>query len=359
MAEHKVLIMGVDDDDPLDYERAEMADLDVEFVKANPDSEGEAIELVRDADALMMRSTPYQGEQVIRAAEKAQVLAVYSHGFNQIDTDVCNEMGIIITNGAGMCMEEVSNQAVTMILCLNRQLIQFNERTKAGKWGRGDDIPPIEPIDQQVLGLVGLGNIGRQVARKMFNGWRMKVIAYDPYCPPWIAQEYAVEQVFSLHELFERSDYISVQIPLNKETHHMMRKEHFDCMKPTAYFVNVCRGGVVREVDLIQALREGKMRGAGLDVFEQEPVDPDNPLLKMDNVIVAPHSAGQSTRSAWLARQRASQQVAAVLRGNWPSAGQNPEVASSLKRRDRMQSLEPKLEASREVLPMAVLPEGR
>ena len=194
MAEHKILILGIDENDPLDYERAEMADLDVEFVRGNPQSEGEAMELVRDADALMMRSTPYQGEQVLRAAEKAQVLAVYSHGFNQIDTDVCNEMGIIITNGAGMCMEEVSNQAVTMILCLNRQLIQYNERTKAGKWGR-DDVHPIEPIDQQVLGLVGLGNIGRQVARKMFNGWRMKVIAYDPYCPPWIAQEYAVEQV--------------------------------------------------------------------------------------------------------------------------------------------------------------------
>ena len=95
MAEHKVLILGIDENDPLDYERAEMADLDVEFVRGNPQSEGEAMELVRDADALMMRSTPYQGEQVLRAAEKAQVLAVYSHGFNQIDTDVCNEMGII------------------------------------------------------------------------------------------------------------------------------------------------------------------------------------------------------------------------------------------------------------------------
>ncbi len=355
MAEFKVLVMGIDESDPLDYERAEMSDLDVEFVRGNPQSEGEAIELVRDADALMMRTSPYSSEQVIRAAEKAQVLAVYSHGFNHIDTDACNDMGIIVTNGAGMCMEEVSNQAVTMILCLNRQLIQFNENVKAGNWGR-DDLLPIEPIDQQVLGLVGLGNIGRQVARKLFNGWRMKVIAYDPYCPPWIMQEYAVEQVFSLHELFERSDYISVQVPLNKETHHMIRKEHFDCMKPTAFFVNVCRGAVVREVDLIAALNEGKMRGAGLDVFEQEPVDPDNPLLKMSNVIVAPHSAGASTRSAWLARQRASQQVAAVLRGQWPSAGQNPEVASSIEKRSRMPSLAPALEASPEVLSSAVLP---
>ncbi len=355
MAEFKVLVMGIDESDPLDYERAEMSDLDVEFVHGNPQSEGEAMELVRDADALMMRTSPYSSEQVIRAAEKAQVLAVYSHGFNHIDTDACNDMGIIVTNGAGMCMEEVSNQAVTMILCLNRQLIQFNENVKAGKWGR-EDVLPIEPIDQQVLGVVGLGNIGRQVARKMFSGWRMKVIAYDPYCPPWIMQEYAVEQVFSLHELFERSDYVSVQIPLNKETRHMIRKEHFDCMKPTAFFVNVCRGAVVREVDLIAALNEGKMRGAGLDVFEQEPVDPNNPLLKMSNVIVAPHSAGASTRSAWLARQRASQQVAAVLRGQWPSAGQNPEVASSIDERGRMPSMAPSLEASPEVLSSAVLP---
>lgn len=355
MAKFKVLVMGVDEKDPLDYERAEMSDMDVEFVLGNPTSEGEAMEMVRDADALMMRTSPYGTEQVIKAAEKAQVLAVYSHGFNHIDVDTCNEMGIIVTNGAGMCMEEVSNQAVTMILCLNRQLVRFNEQVKAGNWGR-DNLLPIEPIDQQVLGLVGLGNIGRQVARKMFNGWRMKVIAYDPYCPPWIMHEYAVEQVFSLHELFERSDYVSVQVPLNKETRHMIRKEHFDCMKPTAFFVNVCRGSVVKETDLIEALREGKMRGAGLDVFEQEPVDPNNPLLKMDNVIVAPHSAGASTRSAWLSRQRASQQVAAVLRGQWPSAAQNPEVANSIEKRTRMPSLEPSLEASPEVMSSAVLP---
>ena len=355
MAEFKVLIMGIDDEDPLDYERAEMADLDVEFVRGNPESEGEAIEMVRDADALMMRTSPYGTEQVIKAAEQAQVLAVYSHGFNHIDTDACNEMGIIVTNGAGMCMEEVSNQAVTMILALNRQLIQFNDLVKGGGWRERTGLLPIEPIDQQTLGLVGLGNIGRQVARKLFNGWRMKVVAYDPYTPPWIYQEYAVEQAFSLEELFERSDYISVQVPLNAETKHMIRMEHFKATKPTAFFVNVCRGPVVKEVDLIEALNQGLIRGAGLDVFEQEPVDPNNPLLKMDNVIVAPHSAGTSTRSAWLSRQRASQQVAAVLRGQWPTAAQNPEVANKKQDRGRMPSLAPAMESS-EVLSAAVLP---
>jgi phosphoglycerate dehydrogenase-like enzyme len=145
-----------------------------------------------------------------------------------------------------------------------------------------------------------------------------------------------VEQVFELNELFERSDYVVVVVPLNSETFHMIGKEQFDLMKDSAYYINVCRGSVNDEPALIEALQQGKMRGAGLDVFEQEPVDPNNPLLQMNNVITAPHLAGASTRSVWLARQRASQQVAAVLRGEWPSAGQNPEVTSKLDEKKRM-----------------------
>ena len=195
---------------------------------------------------------------------------------------------------------------------------------------------PIEPIDEQTLGIIGFGNIGRQVARKLGQGWRMETLVYDPYVEPWIISEYGVEQVFEINELCERSDYIIVVVPLNSETFHMIGEEQFDHMKESAYFINVCRGSVVDEPAMIEALQSGKIRGAGLDVFEQEPVDPSNPLLQMNNVITAPHLAGASTRSAWLARQRASQQVAAVLRGQWPSAGQNPEVASKLDEKRRM-----------------------
>ena len=107
-------------------------------------------------------------------------------------------------------------------------------------------------------------------------------------------------------------------------------------MKKSAYYINVCRGSVTDEPAMIEALKAGKIRGAGLDVFEQEPVDPNNPLLQMNNVITAMHLAGASTRAAWLSRQRASQQVAAVLRGEWPSAGQNPEVTAKLESKSRM-----------------------
>jgi D-3-phosphoglycerate dehydrogenase len=333
MAKQTVVVLGGDVNDPLEHERAEMADLDVEFVLVSPDSEGEAMEAVKNADAIMMRGS-WGTEQVIKATDHCKVLAVYSHGFNHIDVDACTDKGIILTNGAGMCAEEVSNQAVTMILALNRQIVQSTNALRKGIWN-GNLHRPIGAIDEETLGIVGFGNIGRQVARKLGLGWRMKTLVYDPYIPPWTIKEYGVEQVFDINELFERADYISVQVPLNKETYHMIGKEQFNRMKPSAYLVNVCRGSVVNEPELIQALRDKKMRGAGLDVFEQEPADPKNPLFQMENVITAPHLAGSSVRSAWLSRQRAAQQVAAVLRGEWPQAAQNPEVASKMEARKR------------------------
>ena len=335
MTKQRVVGLGPNTDDPLHHERAEMADLDVEFIQESPQSEGEAIEAVRGADAIMMRGG-WGTEQVIRAADQAKVLAVYSHGFNHIDVDAATDMGIIVTNGAGMCAEEVSNQAVTMALALNRQVVQTtNQLRDTGNWDRSPFLP-IEPIDEQTLGIVGFGNIGRQVARKLGQGWRMETLVYDPYVAPWIIREYNVEQVFEINELCERSDYIIVVVPLNTETFHMIGAEQFDHMKESAYYINVCRGSVTDEPAMIDALKSGKIRGAGLDVFEQEPVDPKNPLLQMNNVITAMHLAGASTRSAWLAPQRASQQVAAVLRGEWPSAGQNPEVTAKLEAKTRM-----------------------
>ncbi|MEX0761008.1 MAG: C-terminal binding protein [Dehalococcoidia bacterium] len=340
MAKKKVVILGIEDD-PLQYERAEMEDLDVEFIQVKPDSEGEAMEAVKDADAVMMRGN-WGTEQVIKATEHCQVLAVYSHGFNHIDVDACTEKGIILTNGAGMCAEEVSNQGVAFLLALNRQVVQTTNRLrKDGSWDRSAYLP-IGALDEQVLGIVGFGNIGRQVARKM-SGWRMRTLVYDPYIAPWIIKEYGVEQVHELNDLCSRADYVVVVVPLNRETYHMIGEEQFRAMKDTAFFINVCRGSVTDEAALIKALQTGQIRGAGLDVFEQEPVDPKNLLLQMENVITAPHIAGNSTRSAWLSRERAAQQVAAVLRGEWPMAGQNPEVTASIPARKRAKARQPQV----------------
>lgn len=326
MAKYKVLVLG-SENDPLELEREELSNVDCELVQTKPSSEGEAMEAVRDADAILMRG-PWGTEQVINATQHCQVLAVYSHGFNHIDVDACTEKGIILTNSAGMCAEEVSDQAAAFLLALNRSVVNTTEEVRTGKWDR-TAYTPIYPLEGATLGIVGFGNIGRRVARKM-AGWRMNTIVFDPYIPPWVTHEYGVEHLSDLNELFSRSDYVVVVVPLNKETRHMIGREQFGRMKDTAYFINVCRGPVVDEPALIEALQQGKIRGAGLDVFEQEPVDPNNPLLKMKNVIVAPHIAGTSVRSAVLSRKRAAAQVAAVLHGEWPQAGQNPEVRSKI-----------------------------
>jgi len=330
VAKYRVVVVGADESDPLEHERAELKDIDCELIAEDPQSEGEAMEAVREADAILLRGR-WGTEQVIKTTRRCQILAVYAHGFNWVDIDACNEKGIILTNGIGMCSEEVSNQAVAFMLALNRKLVQANDMVKGGEWDRMA-LRPIDPLDLQTLGVVGFGTIGRAVARKM-SGWRMETLVYDPYLPAWIFNEHGVEQAPTLNDLCARSDYVVVQVPLNENTHHMFGEDQFRAMKKTAYFVNVCRGSIHDEEALTKALQEGQIRGAGLDVFEQEPTDPNNPLLKMDNVIVAPHSAGTSERSAWLSRKRAAEQVAQVLRGEWPMATQNPEVASRIEPR--------------------------
>ncbi|MBM3956501.1 MAG: C-terminal binding protein [Gemmatimonadetes bacterium] len=327
MARYRVVVVGADESDPLEHERAELKDIDCEIVAEQPQSEGEAMEAVRAADAILLR-TRYGTRQVIEATRHCQILAVYAHGFDWVDVDACTEKGIMLTNGMGMCSEEVSNQAIAFVLALNRKLTLANDMMKAGRWDRAA-LLPIAPLDEQTLGIVGFGTIGRAVARKM-SGWRMETLVYDPYVHAWVFNEHGVRQAQSLNELCSRSDYVVVQVPLNKETYHMFGEEQFRAMRRTANFINVCRGPVHDEKALTRALQEGWIAGAGLDVFEQEPTDPNNPLLKMDNVIAAPHSAGASTRSAWLSRRRAAEQVAAALRGEWPMGVRNPQVASRI-----------------------------
>ena len=336
MGRHKVVILGPEDAS-IEAERAELVDLDVEFVLADPQSEGEAMEVVKDADAIMTRAG-WGTAPVLNAAERCQVLAMYSHGFDNIDVEACTDNGIILTNSAGMCAEEVSDQAVAFILALNRHVVQATEHVRSGEWDRL--VFDTDPLDSQVLGLVGFGNIARLVARKM-TGWGMETVVFDPYASPWVIKEYRAEQVFDLNELCAVADYLTVIVPLNDETRHMIGAEQFNAMKKSAYLVNVCRGPVVDEKALIEALNDGQIRGAGLDVFEQEPTPLANPLLKMPNVICAPHMAGISTRSLVLSVQRAAAQVASVLRGEWPMAVQNPEVASRIEARRRSIGLPP------------------
>lgn len=304
--------------------------IDCEFDTYVCKSEGETIEAVKGADVIINQGVPMP-DTVIDEIDSAQAIVSFGHGFNHIDHEAATENSVMVVNTAGFCTEEVSNHAIMLILSCGKKLTRLNDLTKAGKWGSETSslLTDIVPITDQTLGLVSLGNIGRAVARKA-QALGMDVIAYDPYVQPWLAKEYRVELVSSLNEIASRSDFVSMHTPLNNQTRHMVGSDFFAAMKPTAYFINTCRGGTVDEEALIKALQTGELAGAGIDVFEVEPTSIDNQLFQMENVIVTPHSAGTSNRAVVAAQVQVGQETARLLRGSWPMALANPSVRSSI-----------------------------
>jgi D-3-phosphoglycerate dehydrogenase len=302
--------------------------LDVETVAVECRTKAEVLAAVRSADVVLVRGVPVDAE-VIAAMECAQAICGSGHGFETIDVDAATRAGILVTNAARICHLEVANHAAALILALNRKLLQYDRALRGGVWDRAAG-RPISPLDGDTAGLVGLGAIGQALARRL-QPFGLRVIAHDPYVEEHVPRELGVRMVADLHALLGESDWVSVQVPLNRETRRLLGEREFRAMKRTAHFVNCCRGGVVDESALVRALREGWIAGAGLDVFEQEPTDPGNPLLDMPNVIATPHAAGESTESAALSARVASRQAAAVLRGAWPDRVVNPEVYGRLR----------------------------
>ena len=328
MAQHKIAFITRTQPDTALLEQ-QLAGLDYEMDVHLCSSEGETIEAIKGADVIINQQVPMSRE-VIREIDAAKAIVSFGHGFDRIDHNAATDQEVMVVNTAGFCSEEVSNHAVMLMLACAKKLTLMNDMVKDGQWGGARDRSlPMVPIDGQTLGLIGLGNIARATGRKA-KVFGLEVIAYDPYVPHWISREYKVELVASMEELARRSDFVSVHVPLNDETRKLVGEAFFRAMKPTAYFVNTCRGPTVDEQALIRALENGQLAGAGIDVFEQEPTPADNPLLKMDNVIVTPHSAGTSNRARDASQVQIGQEAARILRGNWPMSLVNPEVRAKV-----------------------------
>ncbi len=286
----------------------------------------ELAQALRDVDAAMV-----QGHGFDRAAfahmglyGRCQGLVSFGHGYDHLDLDAATKHGVILANTASFGTEEVSTHAIMHFLVCSRKFVLHDKLVKSGEWTR-KNLAPMGHVAGQVFGIVGLGDIGRAVARKA-KAFGLRVVAYDPYVASWDALEYGVEMVDSLEELCRRSDYISVHVYLNEETRHLISRAQFAVMKPTAYVINCARGGVVDEAALIEALQLHQIAGAGLDVFEKEPVDPDNPLLKMDNVSVTNHYASYSEIAWERAQTQLGEEAVRIATGMWPLSLINPDV---------------------------------
>lgn len=305
-------------------EAEELAKVNAELVGADCTNEDEIIEAAKDADAILTVGAQIT-RRVMEALPKCKVVVRYGIGFDTIDVDAATDNSILVVNIPDFCFEEVSNHAITLLLACAKKLILLNNGIKQGRWDAVRGAPaPMGSIYGQTLGLVGCGNLGRMTAKKA-QCFGLRILGYDPYVDKSLAKEYGITLV-SLPELLKESDFVSVHTPLNEETRHLMGEKEFKQMKPTAYFINTARGSVVDEPALIKALQEKWIAGAGLDVFEKEPIDADNPLLEMDNVVVTPHSASYSDVSFKRLRTNVGQEAARVLSGRWPKNVVNKSV---------------------------------
>ena len=311
---------------PIVEEAKELAKVDAELVEADCTTESEIIEAAKDADAILIIHIQIT-RRVMEALPKCKVIVRYGVGFDTVDIKAATDNNILVVNipSPDWCAEEVSNHAIALLLACAKKLVFLNDLTKQGRWMEGKQAQaPMGSIYGQTLGLAGCGGIGRVTARKA-QCFGLRVLGYDPYVDKSLAKENGITLV-SLPELLKESDYISVHTFLSKETWHLMGEKEFKQMKLTAYFINTARGSVVDEPSLIKALQEKWIAGAGLDVFEKEPVDPDNPLLKMDNVVVMPHSASYSDAAFKRCRTIVGQEAARVLSGRWPKNVVNKTV---------------------------------
>jgi len=323
MAPFKIVITDFGDPSH-ELEEAVLRDsgLDYELVRLNTRSAAELMPHVADADALIVQWASID-RALIESIQQCRVISRYGIVVDMVDLEAASERGIPVCNVPDYCIEEVSTHALAFVLALNRRLFQQTAHVAAGHWGGAPGGMPAR-LSLQSMGVLGLGRIGREVARKA-QGVGLTVLAYDPYLSPEQAQALGVELV-GLEELLRRADYLSIHCPLTKETRHLIGAAQLALMKPTAFLINMARGPVVDQPALFQALTQGVIAGAAADVLEQEPPDPNDPLLKLPNVFITPHSSSASTESVMQLRRDVARNVVLVLQGHPPRAVVNPQA---------------------------------
>jgi D-3-phosphoglycerate dehydrogenase len=326
----KKVILDYDVGDTNQEEKA-LNEVGIKLVKAYWTNEEAMVKVCREPEvvALLVGPTAQITKRIINAAPDLKIISRMGVGFNNIDIATATARNIPVSLVLDYCVTEVADHAMAFILHLARHLSQLDRVVKAGNWsGDKPDISkahaPMFRLSKLILGIVGSGRIGSALISRA-KSFGMKVIVYDPYLRAESIQELGAELV-DFNALLNNSDFISLHAPLTKETQHMFNLKVFKKMKPTAYLINNARGGLVDEQDLFIALKEGFIAGAGLDVTDPEPPLVDNPLLKLDNVLITGHSSWYSEEAAAELRWKSVMAIVDFFKGVWPINLANPEV---------------------------------
>lgn len=306
----------------LEPEKDILQEINAYLVIGEYKTEDEIISATKDADALMVQHAKIS-RRVIENLEKCKIIARFGVGFDNVDVPAATEHGIMVANVPDYCVDEVSSHAIALIMVFSRKIVPLNNSVRSGKWTHLA-AGPVYRVKEQVLGIVGLGRIGSATARKAL-GLGFKVLAYDPY----VFQTDLDVTFVDFDTLLQTSNFVSIHAPLTDATYHMFGKNEFRKMKKSAFLINTARGPIIDSAALYGALKAGTIAGAGIDVTEPEPLLQDNPLLKLDNVIITPHSAFYSEESQKLLQQETTRAVVAVLKGGQPRSLVNPEVINT------------------------------
>ncbi|WP_334172881.1 C-terminal binding protein [Sinomonas sp.] len=293
-----------------------------ELVRAECRTEDEVVRAAQGADALIVQYAPIT-RAVFKALPGLKVVARYGVGVDTVDVEAATEAGVAVCNVPDYGTEDVSDHAIALALSLARGVVGLDREMRSGNYSLAP-VQPLHRIAGRVFGVVGLGLIGAATARKA-RGVGYETIGFDPVYEPGTTTPAGTE-VVGFDELIRRADVVSLHVPLNAHTRHLVGADVLAAMKPGAVLVNTCRGGVVDTEALIEALRSGAIRAAGLDVFEQEPLPEGSPLFELPNTALTPHAAWYSEESQVELKRRTAQNVADVLAGRRPRNIVNPEV---------------------------------
>lgn len=309
---------------PPEWIGAEFNRAGIELSLTNCSTEAEVMTLARGKDVLLTSSARklLTGE-VIQELSGCRALVRVGSGIDCIEVSAATAQGIVVVNTPEALVEEVSDHAAALLLdCIRR--VSYQDRwVRQGRW-RAPTMPTVPRLHGKTLGLIGLGRIARAVVEKL-RGFKLTFLAYDPYVDPAAANLRGIPLV-TLDELLREADFVSLHLPLTEETYHLLGEQQFRLMKPQAILINTARGPIVDELALYRALTQGWIAGAGLDVLEQEPPAPDNPLLQLENVVLTPHTAASSDELMEAMYRAGCQVTKDLLDGRLPPSVVNPEV---------------------------------
>jgi D-3-phosphoglycerate dehydrogenase len=314
-----------------DLELEALERLGAEIVECEP-TEAAFIAAAPQADAVYAKGMKFN-EKMIAALTKAKVITCATVGVDYVDVVAATARGLPVTNCPDTFIEEVADHAMMLLLATHRRAIEQDRMVREGRWGEGrPQLLKVPRLMGSTLGFVAFGRVARLTAMRA-KAFGLRMIAYDPFVDELTMSALGVVPA-SLDQVLSESDFVSMHAPDTLDSKKMLTTKHFARMKKTAIFINTGRGPTVDEAALVAALQSKQIAGAGLDVFEVEPLPKDSPLIGMPHVILSPHNASASARFDEARKRRAGQEMALVLSGRWPMSCVNPTVlpASGLRR---------------------------